>query len=139
MDRVRRWWGVKMLALALLSAPQPALAQAPVATPLLSPDLQMGLRCAALLSLVAGEQARGAPGAADWLPLAMRGREFFVRIAARVMDEAKVDRAGIVALVRAEVASLQDRAAAQRNPATSAAALKAPCLVLLEATLPTVR
>jgi hypothetical protein len=124
------------LVFAGLLATTAASAQAPAAAPPLSPELQLGLRCAALFSIIAGEQARQAPGAADWPPLAERGREFFVRVAAQAMDAGKLDRAGITALIRAEAVSLEDRAAAERNPATSAAAIKVPCLTMLEAVVP---
>ncbi|MFN5779063.1 MAG: hypothetical protein ACK44O_06250 [Novosphingobium sp.] len=57
-----------LLPLALLALPFSAQAAAPT----LPPELQTGLRCAALFSIVAGEQAR--QGATDWPPLTQRGR-----------------------------------------------------------------
>lgn len=113
-----------MLPLALVAAPLSAQS----VTPPLSPELQMGARCAALFSLVAADQVRRKPGAGEWPPLGQRGREFFVRIAARAMDEGQLDRAGIQALMRAEAASLQDTAVVR--------SLRAPCLAMLDATLP---
>jgi hypothetical protein len=111
-----------LLPLALLALPFSAQAAAPT----LPPELQTGLRCAALFSIVAGEQAR--QGATDWPPLAQRGREFFVRISARAMDAGKLDRPALQAVMQGEVTALR------ANP--NRAALKAPCLAMLDANLP---
>lgn len=110
-----------MLLLALLAAPLSAQAPAPN----LPPELQTGLRCAALFSVVAAEQARGA--ARDWPPVTQRGREFFVRVSARAMDAGKLDRPALQAIMRTEVAAV-------RKPETRAA-LKAPCLAMLDANI----
>lgn len=128
MVRIRHAGLARGLVFAGLLATTAASAQAPAAPPPLSPELQLGLRCAALFSIVAGEQARQAPGAADWPPLAERGREFFVRVAAQAMDEGQLDRAGIQSLMGAEAALLRDPAVAR--------SLRQPCLTLLDATLP---
>lgn len=112
---------------ALLAAPLAAQAPQPVpVNPVLSPQVQTGLRCAALFSIVAGEQAR--QQATDWPPLAQRGREFFVRVSARAMDEGKLGRPALQALMRNEVAAVRK--------AETRAALKAPCLALLDANIP---
>ena len=113
---------LRLLPLALLAAPLSAVATAQP----LSPQLQSGLRCAALFSIVAGEQTR--QGAGDWPALATRGREFFVRISAQAMDAGGLDRPALLALVQAEAKGLQ-------TP-QSRAALKAPCLAMLDANLP---
>ena len=113
---------LRLLPFALLAAPLSAGAAAPP----LSPELQTGLRCAALFSIVAGEQVRH--GAGDWPVLATRGREFFVRISARAMDAGALDRSALQALLHAEVKGLQ-------SPADRTA-LKAPCLAMLDANLP---
>lgn len=115
---------LRLLPLALLAAPLSAQSAAPP----LPVELQAGLRCAALFSLVAADQARGAPGASEWPPLAQRGREFFVRVSARAMDAGKLDRAALQARMQTEVSAL--RANDRR------AALKAPCLAMLDANLP---
>lgn len=114
-----------LLLAALLAAP----VAAQPAGPALSPQVQTGLRCAALFSIVAGEQARRS--ATDWPPLAARGREFFVRISARAMDEAGLDRAALQTRMQAEVAAVRK--------AETRAALKAPCLAMLDANIPAVR
>lgn len=113
-----------LFLLALLSAPLSAQAAAPS----LPVDLQAGLRCAALFSVISAEQAR--QGARDWPPVAQRGREFFVRISARAMDAGKLDRPALQALMRGEVAAV-------RKPEMRSA-LKAPCLAMLDASIPAV-
>lgn len=114
---------LRIIPLALLAAPLSVQASAPA----LPPELQTGLRCAALFSIVAGEQAR--QGASDWPPLQQRGREFFVRVSARVMDAGKLDRPALQTVMQAEAAAL-------RSP-DRRAALKVPCLAMLDANLPT--
>ena len=113
---------LRLLAFALLAAPFAAGAAAPP----LSPELQTGLRCGALFSIIAAEQARG--GAKDWPPLAGRGREFFVRVSARAMDAGQLDRAALQALVQGELTTLRQGKARS--------ALKAPCLAMLDANVP---
>jgi len=83
-----------------------ALQGAPAAPPALAPDQRALLRCAAAFALVAEGQARGAEEARRWPALAGRGREFFVRALAQVMDEARLDREAIAALAGAEARAL---------------------------------
>lgn len=123
----------RSLALALLvaapAAAQQGIAQSADLPPArLDPELQAAVRCAALFSIVAANQARGAEGAGSWPPLAARGREFFVRVAARTMDSTGLDRAGIQALFQAEAAALA--------PKATRTALRVPCLALLDAAVP---
>ena len=113
---------LRLLPFALLAAPLAAQ----TATPKLPPEVQTGLRCAALFSIVAAQQTR--QGASDWPRLAKRGREFFVRVSARAMDAGKLDRADLQAMIRAEVIAL--------NKPESRAALKVPCLAMLDANVP---
>ncbi len=44
---------------------------------------------------------------AQYPPLAVRGREYFVRLAARLMDDAGLDEAGIAAAAGREAAALR--------------------------------
>lgn len=111
-----------LLLASVLAAPL----SAQTAAPALPPEVQTGLRCAALFSIVAAEQARG--GAQDWPPITQRGREFFVRISARAMDAGKLDRPALQALMRREVMAVRQR--------ETRAALKAPCLTMLDANIP---
>ncbi|MFN7157444.1 MAG: hypothetical protein ACK4MR_01965, partial [Erythrobacter cryptus] len=69
-----------------------ALQGTSAAPPALAPDQRALLRCAAAFALVAEGQARGAEEALRWPALEGRGREFFVRALAQVMDEAGLDR-----------------------------------------------
>ena len=66
----------------------------------------MLLRCSAAFALVATGQANGEPGALRYPPLETRGREFFVRSAAEVMDSAGLDRAAINAALTREARDL---------------------------------
>ena len=61
----------------------------------------------------------------DYPPLAERGREFFVRSAARVMDDTGLDRAGVANVLAAEAQELVD--------ADLRAAIMPSCLLLLDA------
>lgn len=113
---------LRLLPLALLAAPL----SAQPAAPSLPPELQTGLRCAALFSIVSAEQSR--QGARDWPPITQRGREFFVRVSARAMDAGKLNRLTLQALMQAEVTAVR--------PHAMRAALKAPCLAMLDANIP---
>lgn len=87
-------------ALALQSAAAPA-EPAP-----LSQENRAMLRCAAAFALVARGQAEGDAAARQWPDVATRGREFFVRALAQLMDETGRDRAGITALAQTEAQAL---------------------------------
>ena len=91
-----------LAALALQSAPVPVV---PEPAPL-SQENRALLRCAAAFALVAQGQVVGDPQAKAWPDLSERGREFFVRSMAQLMDETGRDRAGIAALVNAEAQAL---------------------------------
>ena len=96
-----------IVVLLLLSSTAPALAQARP----LSLEQRMLLRCSAAFALVAHRQAAGESEALALPPLGQAGREFFVQAAARVMDEAGLDRAAITAALEDEARSLADRQA----------------------------
>ena len=83
------------------------------------------LRCSVAFALVAEGQARGDPTVADYPPLGERGREFFVRSSAQIMDETGMSREAVAGLLAAEVAGLQE-------PETLASVMP-PCLLLLDA------
>jgi uncharacterized protein (DUF58 family) len=114
------------LAAVLLAAPlsTPVMAQpAPVPMTL---EQQMLLRCSAAFALSAGEQQRGVAGAQAYPALGERGREFFVRSAARLMDALKLTREQIQARLREEAQVLS------AEPARLADVMP-PCLSALEA------
>ena len=92
-----------LLAAAFLAAPATAQVAPP---PQLSLEHRMLLRCSAAFALVARWQDAGDASAQKYPPLKQRGSEFFVRASARVMDEAKLDRAAIGEALKAEAQAL---------------------------------
>lgn len=96
------------LLFALVTAPTLAGAQSPVPAPQLSLDHRMLVRCSAAFALVATGQENGNEAALRYPDLSQRGREFFVRASAQVMDEAGLDRAQIRAALSAEAQDLWD-------------------------------
>ncbi|MFB0612792.1 hypothetical protein [Aurantiacibacter poecillastricola] len=95
-----------ILAVAALLAPSLAAAQA---MPQLSLDQRMLLRCSAAFALVAEGQANGNEEAQRFPDMNERGREFFVRASAQVMDEAGLDREQIAAALSAEAQDIWDK------------------------------
>lgn len=112
---------VSFASFALLFA-SPAVAQAPEPAPL-SLQQASALKCSAAFALGAAAQARGQ--GKQWPALAARGREYFVRASAQIMDETGWSR-DLVAL------KLADQAKALGTPGALAAAMP-PCLLLLDA------
>lgn len=106
--------------LALLAAPLAAQPAAP-----LSLEHRMLLRCSAAFALVAARQDAGDAEALAWPPLGERGREFFVRASAKVMDEAKLDRAALAEAMRREAEAVVHEDALER--------ILPPCLDALAA------
>lgn len=114
----------------LLAAPATAQDSAP---PALTPDQALLLRCSAAFALVAGDQARGAPLAAAYPPMATRGKEFFVRASAELMDDAHLTREQVQALVQQQVGQLQRGSAAAKDPKAYLDQVMQPCLETLAA------
>lgn len=112
-----------LLALALT----PLAAPAHAAPRPLTAEEQMGLTCASAFALVAAGHARGEPAMAQYPPLNQRGREYFVRLAAQLMDDAGLDQAGIRAATATQAAALRRSGVAGVMPA---------CLHALDAELP---
>jgi hypothetical protein len=117
-----------VLSAALLAAP--AAAQEP---PRFTLEHRMLLRCSAVFAIVAGEQQRGVPAAAVYPPLGERGREYFARTGARLMDDLKISRAQAEASIRSEAGAVQREASAAPDPAAYIDTLMRPCLSALEA------
>ena len=90
-------------ALSLLLAPAALQAQP---RPLTGEE-RTGLRCAAAFAMVAAGQARGEPEARRYPPMVPRGREFFVRLSAQLMDDAGLNEAGIKAAAEVEAGALR--------------------------------
>lgn len=110
------------LLASLFAAPLFAQAPAPEPQPL-NLGQSAALKCSAAFARGAALQARGE--GSEWPPLAVRGREFFVRSSARIIDETGRSRD----LVALELARESQALAA---PGALAAAM-GPCLLLLDA------
>ena len=101
------------------------LAAAPAAEPVLTPPQAAALRCGIVFALGAKMQADKVPLAAGWPPLDTRGKEYFVRVTAKLMDDTGASREVLAAMAMRQVAALSD-------PRATAAAMPG-CLPLLEA------
>lgn len=101
-----------------------AQAQQPAA-PELTIQQKTALRCSTAFAVVAKKQALGDPAVADYPPLGERGREFFVRSSAQIMDETGMSREAVAELLAAEIAALQEPGALDE--------VMPPCLLLLDA------
>lgn len=66
------------------------------------------LRCSAAFALVSFGQQNGDPSAQKWPAIDPRGREFFVRSLAKLMDDTGLDRDQISQLASAEAQRLLD-------------------------------
>lgn len=66
------------------------------------------LRCSAAFAMVAHGQANGNAEARKWPELGTRGREFFVRSLAGLMDDTGLNRDGVSQLVSSEAQRLWD-------------------------------
>tara|TARA_A100001391_G_scaffold142054_1_gene99850 strand:+ start:16514 stop:16882 length:369 start_codon:yes stop_codon:yes gene_type:complete len=95
---------VSFLALLGASASLHAQQSAP-----LTLDQRMSLRCSAAFALVSHGQEAGDVDALAYPRLGAEAREYFVRAAAQVMDEAGLDEAGIRAALAAEAQDLVER------------------------------
>ena len=116
---------------------QPQLQPAPAPTPApdfsrLTEDHKAALRCAAAFAVVATEQQRGEKTAVGYPPLAWRGKEFFVRVAAQVMDQTGLSRDAVRGLLVQDVAEMQQQAGAIADPAGEIKQVMRPCLDRLE-------
>lgn len=101
------------------------LASAPAAEPALTPPQAAALRCGVVFALGAKMQADKAPLAADWPPLGTRGKEYFVRVTAKLIDDTGASRETLAAMAMRQLPALSE-------PAALAAAMPG-CLTLLEA------
>ena len=93
-----------LAALSLVSAQS-----APAATPVLTPPQAEALRCGVVFALVTRMQreGKGAGAAPGWPPLGTRGKEYFVRVTARLMEDTGATRDTISAIAAQEVPALQ--------------------------------
>ncbi len=123
--------------LALLAVSLPAQAQQ-TALPQLNLIQESTLRCSAAFGLIAYDQKRGTPGADTYPPLGARGREFFVRTTARLMDETGAGREVVQALLKQRVEELQRAPAESNDPKVTLGGVVRACLPLLDAEVPSV-
>lgn len=97
-------------ALSFLAAPLAAQTALPAegAAPQVKLSLQQSaaVRCSAAFALGAGLQKAGK--GKDWPPLAERGREFFVRASAQLMDETGMTRDAVGDLVQRTASDLAE-------------------------------
>ena len=98
----------KFLALvffATQAAAPPAPQDAPAAdalSPLPADQPRERIRCSAAFALVAERQRQGDEAALVYPPVGERGREFFVRTGARLMDETGMTRDAVEARLRTQ-------------------------------------
>ncbi|MCK0129385.1 hypothetical protein [Erythrobacter sp. F6033] len=90
----------------------------------LSQESKAVLRCSAAFALISYGQANGHEDALKWPDVTTRGREFFVRSMAQMMDETGLDRDGIADLVGKEAQRLADNGEVQK--------VMPACLVMLD-------
>nr|WP_298931230.1 hypothetical protein [uncultured Erythrobacter sp.] len=90
----------------------------------LSQESKAVLRCSAAFALISYGQANGNEEALQWPDISTRGREFFVRSMAQMMDETGLDRAGIADLVGKEAQRLAENDDVQK--------VMPACLVMLD-------
>lgn len=94
-------------------------------------EQQTLLRCSATFALVAGEQAKGDPVALRYPALGERGREYFVRTAAKLTDELGVPRETVMTLLNRETERVKADRAAAADPAEITDRIMQTCLVSL--------
>jgi hypothetical protein len=114
-----------LIAALLAAQSAQAPAQPPAELPPLSQESRALLRCSAAFALVSQRQSIGEEAARKWPPLETRGREFFVRSLAQLMDETGLDREGIAWLAGFEAKALRDSGETDK--------VMPSCLVMLEA------
>lgn len=88
-------------------------------------DQQGAIRCSAAFALIAERQRLGEEAALQYPALGERGREFFVRASAQVMDQSELDRPAITAQLRNEAETIVAEGTLHE--------IMPPCLMLLEA------
>lgn len=110
------------LLLAAQSAVPPAVSAEPTPLPIAQ---QSALRCSIAIAMAAEQQRAGQAADAGWPDLTARGREFFVRSMAKLMDEAKLTRPALTIHARTEVEAL-------KQPGRLREVMPA-CLLLLDA------
>ncbi|MGQ7829738.1 hypothetical protein [Altererythrobacter sp. Z27] len=116
-----------LIAAAIGLAAQATAPVAPATPPTasLSQENQALVRCSAAFALVSFGQESGNADAQKWPAIDPRGREFFVRALAQVMDETGLQRDAVAGMVQAEAQRLLDESQVD--------AVMPACLTMLEA------
>ncbi|MBS0475184.1 MAG: hypothetical protein JSR28_08545 [Proteobacteria bacterium] len=120
-------------ALAFAAIPIPVSAQPVPPLPTLDLEQETTVRCAAAFAIVSSEQGKGSGIAAQWPALGTRGREFFVRTGAQLMDETGATRPQVQALFARAAGELR---ADPQALSAKLEGLRAPCLSLLDLAVP---
>ncbi|HVR90230.1 MAG TPA: hypothetical protein VHG29_03925 [Novosphingobium sp.] len=130
---------IKHFAIIFALFGTPLAAQTPPPPePQLTLDHHAALRCSALFAIVAADQSRGTKWALAYPPLHLRGREYFVRTGARLLDDTGLNRTEVQALFQREAATLRSDMARTGDSATVFSGTMPLCLELLETTIPVV-
>lgn len=116
---------MKLLFAPLALLVSPALCAAQDAAAPLNLEDRTALRCAAAFAIVANGQKRGNADALAYPALGERGREFLVRTSARIMDDTRMDRTAVAAVLKAEAQDLWDKGETDQ--------IMPACLLMLEA------
>lgn len=122
--------------LALVAAGASATAQQAAPLPKLSLEQQTALRCSAAFAYVAAGQARGDPAVAGFPAMGARGKEFFVRTAAGLMDVSHATRPQVQELFRSAYADLVATLTRSPNRTMALQWTMQPCLSLLDVVVP---
>jgi hypothetical protein len=118
---------LKFLApLTALALSSPLMAQEAAPPPTLNLEQETALRCGMAFAIAARSQHEGVAEFAKYPPLQERGREFFVRTTAQLMDETGASRETIGAMVMERIKQHQ------ANPAAVHEIMPA-CLLMLDA------
>lgn len=107
-----------LLPLAMMQA-------TPTVSPLLTLQQQAAVRCSAAFAIIGRGQDRGNAEALAYPMVNTRGREFFVRIAARLMDERGMSREDVALLMREQAQTMWDEGAIED--------IMPGCLLMLDA------
>ena len=110
---------------SLLLAAQPAPPAITMTPAPLEIRQQTALRCSVAIAMAAEQQRMGTATDETWPNLTERGREFFVRSLAQLMDETGMTREGLALYARPEVETL-------KQPGRLAEVMPG-CLLLLDA------
>lgn len=128
----------RTICFALAATAAPMAAQQPAPLPDLNLEQQTAMRCSAAFAYVAAGQARKDPAFAGYPPVGMRGREFFVRTTAGLIDATGATRPQVQELFRRSYADLTAGLAKAPDRSAALNAVMRPCLSLLDAVIPPV-